>query len=102
MIVQLTVDQFEAINLADLEGLDQSEGAVIMGISRSSFGRILRAAHRIIADALINGKIIKIGIGDVQVGVRPVKVDFLLDPMRKVSGDSFNASRLAEISPGNS
>ena len=68
--VELKVDQFEAIKLADLQGYDQIEGAQVMGISRPSFGRILREGREIIADALVNGKIIKIRIGDVQVGVR--------------------------------
>ena len=69
--VELTVDQFEAIRLADFQSLDQSEGAQSMGISRPSFGRILREARRTVADALVNGKTIRIRIGNVQVGVRP-------------------------------
>ncbi len=68
--IELKVDQFEAIKLADLQGYDQVEGAQIMGISRPSFGRILREGRKIVADAIVNGKIIKIRIGDVQVGVR--------------------------------
>ena len=70
--IELKVDQLEAIRIADYQGLDQSQGAEIMGISRSSFGRILREGRKIIADALINGKIIRVRIGDVQVGVRKV------------------------------
>ena len=68
--VELTVDQYEAIKLTDFQGFGQSEGAVAMGISRPSFGRILREARKLTADALVNGKIIKIRIGNVQVGVR--------------------------------
>lgn len=68
--VELKIDQFEAIKLADFLGYDQSEGAELMGISRPSFGRILRQARKIMADALVNGKIIRIRIGDVQVGVK--------------------------------
>ena|SRR3989338_6680867 len=68
--VFLTIDQFEAIKLADLQGFDQLEAAVAMGVSRPTFGRILREARKILANALINGKVIKIGVGDVQVGVR--------------------------------
>ena len=73
--VELTVDQYEAIKLADFEGLDQVQGALAMGISRPSFGRILRQGRRILADGLVNGKIIRIHIGDVQVGVRPRQPD---------------------------
>jgi predicted DNA-binding protein (UPF0251 family) len=68
--VQLTMDEFEAVKLADLQGFSQSEGAMAMRISRPSFGRILRAGRRKIADALVNGKIIRIVMGDAQLGVR--------------------------------
>ncbi len=72
--VFLTIDQFEAIKLADLQGFDQSQSAVAMGVSRPTFGRILRAARKVMANALVNGKIIKIGVGDVQIGVRQQSV----------------------------
>ena len=75
--IELKIDEYEAVKLADLQGYDQAEGAAAMGISRPSFGRIVRSAHHVIADALINGKIIRIRTGDIQVGVRqkdfPVK-----------------------------
>lgn len=68
--VELRIDQYEAIKLADFQGLDQSEGATAMGISRPSFGRILREGRKVLADALVNGKTIRIRIADVQVGIR--------------------------------
>jgi len=68
--IELKVDQYEALKLADFQGYDQLEGAQMMGISRSSFGRLLREGRKIVIDALVNGKIIRIRIGDVQVGVR--------------------------------
>ncbi len=68
--IELTLDQFEAIKLADHQEFDQSQGAVAMRISRASFGRILREARKKLADALVNGKSIRIHMGDVQVGVR--------------------------------
>ena len=68
--IELKIDEYEAIKLADFQGYDQAEGALAMGISRPSFGRILRNARRVVADALVNGKIIKIRTGNVQVGVR--------------------------------
>ncbi len=64
--VEISLDQLETIKLADLEGYDQIYGAKIMGISRPSFGRILRCARKIIADALINGKIIRIEGGVIK------------------------------------
>lgn len=68
--IELRIDQFEAIKLADYQGYNQSEGAKMMGISRPSFGRILRLGRKIVGDALVNGKIIRIRVGSVQVGVR--------------------------------
>ena len=56
----LGIDQFEAVNLADHEGLDQTQGAKKMRVSRATFGRILRSARKSIADALVNGKAIRI------------------------------------------
>lgn len=70
--VQLNIDHYEAIKLADYQGYNQSEGAKAMGISRPTFGRILREGRGILADALTNSKIIRIRTGDTQVGVRPL------------------------------
>jgi len=68
---QLNIDHYEAIKLTDYQGYNQSEGAKAMGISRPTFGRILREGRRILADALANSKIIRIRTGDTQAGVRP-------------------------------
>ncbi|MDD5680328.1 MAG: DUF134 domain-containing protein [Candidatus Omnitrophica bacterium] len=65
--VNITYEEWEALNLADLKGLRQSKAAAHMGISRQSFGRILKRAHNTIADALINGKIIRITGGTYKV-----------------------------------
>jgi len=58
--VILTVDEFEAIRLADLEGLYQEQAAEKMNISRQTFGRIIESAHQKVADALVQGKALKI------------------------------------------
>jgi len=65
--VALAFDEFEAIRLADLESLYQEEAAVRMKISRPTFGRIIESAHKKVADALINGKAIKIEGGVIRV-----------------------------------
>ena len=67
--IELSIDQFEAFKLADYQGFTQTQGALAMRLSRASFGRILREARRRIADALTHGKIIKIRMGNVQIGV---------------------------------
>jgi len=62
----LTLDELEAIRLADLEELYQDEAALRMGVSRQTFGNIVRSAHNKIADALVNAKALKIAGGVVQ------------------------------------
>lgn len=59
-LVVLEPDEAEALKLADLENLYQEKAAQLMGISRQTFGRILDRAHRKVADALLNGKALKI------------------------------------------
>ncbi len=61
--IELAHDELEAIRLADLDGLFQEDAAAKMSISRPTFGRIINKAHQKIADAIINGKSIKIADG---------------------------------------
>ena len=65
--VHLTVDQREAIRLSDLLGMSQEDAGRHMGVSRATFGRIIQRAHKIVADALINGKAINVGGGSYQI-----------------------------------
>lgn len=56
----LEADELEALRLADLEDQYQNDAAEIMGVSRQTFGNIIKRAHYKIADALINGKAIRL------------------------------------------
>ncbi len=58
--VVLTIDEVEAIRLADFEGMYQEQAAEKMKISRQTFGRVIAAAHRKIAEALVAGKALRI------------------------------------------
>ena len=58
--VYLTLDEFEALRLADLEGLKQIDAAKRLKISRPTFSRIVSSARNKIADGLVNIKFIKI------------------------------------------
>lgn len=58
--VNLEIDELEALRLADYEGLYQQEAAELMNVSRATFGRIVEAAHRKVADAILHGKALKI------------------------------------------
>jgi len=63
----LTVDEFEALRLKDLEGLEQETAAGRMAVSQPTFHRILSSARKKIADAIVNGKAIRIEGGTYQV-----------------------------------
>lgn len=65
--IVLALDEFEAIRLADLEGLYQEQAAERMRVSRPTFGRILATAHRKVAEALAHGKALKIEGGTIRV-----------------------------------
>jgi predicted DNA-binding protein (UPF0251 family) len=65
--IVLSVDEFEAIRLADLEGLYQELAAEKMSVSRQTFGRIVAAAHQKVAEALVRGKALKIEGGAVEL-----------------------------------
>jgi len=65
--VLLTLDEYEAIRLADLEGLYQEQAAARMSVSRQTFGRIVEEAHRKLADVIVNGKALRIEGGPVSL-----------------------------------
>lgn len=65
--VNLTIEELEAIRLKDLEGLDQEKCATQMGISRTTFQRVLYVARSKIAEALVKGKAIRIEGGDFEM-----------------------------------
>ena len=60
--ISISLDEFEAIRLADYEGLYHEDSAGKMEISRPTFGRILHEAHRKIAECLVKGKALRIEI----------------------------------------
>lgn len=64
--IELTLDELEAVHLADYEELYQEAAARAMGISRQTFGRIIHEAHRKIAKVLIERKALKIQGGPVR------------------------------------
>lgn len=69
----LKLEELEAIRLKDLEGLEQSECAEKMEVSRPTFQRILLSAREKIADCLVNGKIIHIEGGNFTRHICPVR-----------------------------
>lgn len=63
----LTFEEIEAVRLKDLEGLKQENCAKKMNISQPTFHRLVLSARKKIADAIINGKAIKIGGGNYKI-----------------------------------
>ena len=57
----------EAIRLKDLLKLDQNECAKKMDVSQPTFHRLIHDARYKIADALVNGKAIKIQGGNYKL-----------------------------------
>lgn len=71
--VDLTVDEVEALRLADFEELDQRQAAKKMKVSQSTFQRILTNARKKIGEALVLGKAIKVEGGDYKMIKRAVR-----------------------------
>ncbi len=63
--VVMTFDEFEALRLADYDGLYQEQAAQRMGISRATFGRILETARKKVVRTLLEGCILRIEGGEV-------------------------------------
>ena len=63
--VVLTMDELEAVRLADFEGVYQEAAAERMNVSRQTFGNIIKSAHQKIAEALVNAKALRIEGGVV-------------------------------------
>ena len=59
-IIELTLEETEALRLKNVEQLSQNECAEKMNTSQSTFQRILSSAYNKISEAIINGKAIKI------------------------------------------
>lgn len=68
--VVLSLDELEALRLADLEGLYHDAAARAMGVSRQTFGRIIESARRKTAEALVGSKALRIEGGNVRLKTR--------------------------------
>ena len=65
--VCLSFEELEALRLKDMEGLEQEEAATRMQVSRPTFQRILASARKKVAEALLEGKAIRIEGGDFKM-----------------------------------
>lgn len=62
--VVITLEEYEAVRLKDLEELDQGEASKKMNISQPTFHRLLIQARKKITDSIVNGKALKIEGGN--------------------------------------
>ncbi|HBR80421.1 MAG: hypothetical protein UX09_C0032G0008 [Candidatus Uhrbacteria bacterium GW2011_GWE2_45_35] len=59
-VIELSPEEIEAFRLRHIKDLEQKTAAKKMKTSQSTYQRILNSAYKKIAEALINGKAIKI------------------------------------------
>jgi len=65
--IVLTVDECEALCFADRQGMYQADAAKKMRISRQTFGNIIESARKKTAEAILCGKVLRIGGGTYTV-----------------------------------
>ncbi len=66
-LIRMTVDEYEAIRLIDLENFTQEECAKQMNIARSTVQGIYVGARKKLAESLVNGKLLLIGGGEYRL-----------------------------------
>jgi len=65
--IVLSLEGLEAMRLADLEGMTMERAAQNMGVSRHTFGRVLAEARRAVAQALTDGRALRIEGGHYEI-----------------------------------
>jgi predicted DNA-binding protein (UPF0251 family) len=71
---ELTLDQFEAMRLCDVENLDQDEAGRRMGVSRGTVQRLLYSGRRRVVEAILNMNALIINLHESEtedVGMHP-------------------------------
>lgn len=80
-IVNLSIEELEAIRLCDLLQVEQNEAADRMGVSRKTLWNDLQRARQKVVDTLVNGKAIEIAGGEY-VNSGECRVDFICEACR--------------------
>ncbi|MCK5246713.1 DUF134 domain-containing protein [Candidatus Bipolaricaulota bacterium] len=73
-IIELGLDELEAMRLCDFDGKQQEEAADTMGVSRGTIQRLLESGRRKTLDALVNGQALSFADAD-HVCIRPTNMN---------------------------
>lgn len=60
-VLQLREDEFEALRLCDLEGMDQETAGKRMGVSRGTVQRLVKSGRSTLVRTLVEGAALVIG-----------------------------------------
>lgn len=71
--INLSIDEFEAIRLADYEKLEHGEASEFMGISRSTFTRLIETARNKMSIFIVEGALLSISGGNIQFSRNIIK-----------------------------
>ncbi len=71
--IRLSLEEAEALRLKDLEGMEQETASERMNVSRPTFQRVLSSARRKVAEALLNGRAIRISGGNYEMASRRLR-----------------------------
>ncbi len=102
--VLLSLEEVEALRLKDVEGLNQTESAEKMNISRPTFQRILTGAHKKVAEALLEGKALRFEGGDYELAkgryrCKECGTEFMLKINRRCKGHGHGRKKHGKICP---
>jgi predicted DNA-binding protein (UPF0251 family) len=96
--VELKMDEFEALRLADYQNLSQKEAAKSMHISQQTFSRILARARNLIAKGITTGSAIRIQGGQYVISSR-INTETPSKDKQKNNNDPILKSSQVKIAP---
>jgi len=88
--IYMTIDEYEAIKLADYQGLNHEEAAIEMEISRSTFTRLIEKARNKIATMVVVGNKIMIEGGNIHFKKNIIKCNNCGHMFKINIGDAFD------------